>query len=430
MCKIDTTSNGAPPKLRKVTIMTAGSRGDVQPFVAIGIALKKAGYSVRVMTNPSETHATLLNDFGLEHVPVGPDADKLLREDVQCRKAMETGNSLEFFKLVSEIVENDREIICQPFYDEMLAHDGENRPDLFIVSFLCRYFGVYTKHVLKIPTMEIDLQFFAFDIPTRAPMGFPTLPFGMHKFILTQVIIPQDYKKFNKFDKCLAEIIAFSSTKEKAISATNTSSSSTSSITTTTTRLEDFLLYDQLVESEINHSPLLPMIICQSPFFRDILHPSIRNKNIKFVGPAIIEKSDQTRGDTQSFGNESRNRIEAFIASDIARKPIYMGWGSMIHKSKEEMAIFAVDALMMSNQRGIILGGSAGLNMEALEHAIACRKVTSDDYGKKLMEYAKVNVIFVEKASHEWLFPKVSMTVHHGGAGTTNGKTLPRSSCR
>ena len=32
----------------KITIITAGSRGDVQPFVALGQGLKKAGYKVTI----------------------------------------------------------------------------------------------------------------------------------------------------------------------------------------------------------------------------------------------------------------------------------------------------------------------------------------------------------------------------------------------
>merc|ERR1719476_783174 len=91
----------------------------------------------------------------------------------------------------------------------------------------------------------------------------------------------------------------------------------------------------------------------------------------------------------------------------------------MIRKSTQEMAIFAVEALMMSNQRGIVLGGSAGLSMEVLQQAVADDAIT-DDYGKQLIEYARENVIFVAKAPHEWLFPRVSLTVHHGGAGTMN----------
>merc|ERR1711892_24133 len=46
--------------------------------------------------------------------------------------------------------------------------------------------------------------------------------------------------------------------------------------------------------------------------------------------------------------------------------------------------------------------------------------VDHDGHGKQIIDYAKENVIFVDKAPHEWLFPQVSLTVHHGGAGTLN----------
>ncbi len=400
------------PKLRKVTIMTTGSRGDIQPFVAIGIALKKAGYAVRVMTQPSETHATLLKDFGLEYVPFGIDVDTFMREDEEARKSMETGDTINFFKCIANSVENNTEATCQPFYDEFLANGGEHRPDLLLVSYLNRYFGLYAKHVLKIPTIEIKLQHWVFDDPTRAPMGMPTLPLGMHKFIQTKLMVPQDYNTFKKFEKCVADII--DSRKDANISSWCEKEDMC---------LDDFLLYDQLLESEVNHSPLLPMLICQSPLFKDALHRTLpASSKLKFVGATVIESTDQIRKDAQSFGMDSdRKRIEAFIASDLSRKPVYMGWGSMIRKSTQEMAIFAVEALMMSNKRGIVLGGSAGLSMKVLEDAVAAGKVNKD-YGTKIMDYAKESVIFVDKAPHEWLFPKVSLTVHHGGAGTTNGK--------
>jgi hypothetical protein len=37
----------------------------------------------------------------------------------------------------------------------------------------------------------------------------------------------------------------------------------------------------------------------------------------------------------------------------------------------------------------------------------------------ELIEYAVQNVLFVAAAPHEWLFPRMSCTVHHGGIGTT-----------
>merc|ERR1712194_928926 len=34
-------------------------------------------------------------------------------------------------------------------------------------------------------------------------------------------------------------------------------------------------------------------------------------------------------------------------------------------------------------------------------------------------EYVRKNVLFVRSAPHEWLFPRCSAIVHHGGSGTT-----------
>merc|ERR1711879_213697 len=51
--------------------------------------------------------------------------------------------------------------------------------------------------------------------------------------------------------------------------------------------------------------------------------------------------------------------------------------------------------------------------MGVLEDAVA-EKVD----GSSLVDYAKENILFVEKAPHEWLFPRCVCTVHHGGSGT------------
>ena len=83
----------------------------------------------------------------------------------------------------------------------------------------------------------------------------------------------------------------------------------------------------------------------------------------------------------------------------------------MTCKSPEHMVVLATDALRKSNQRGIILGGWAQLSQSVLE------KSTED---ADLIAYAKKNILFVDKAPHEWLLPKTAAAVHHGGAGTTN----------
>merc|ERR1719424_1766648 len=81
----------------------------------------------------------------------------------------------------------------------------------------------------------------------------------------------------------------------------------------------------------------------------------------------------------------------------------------MTCKSPEYMVEYVAKAIMMSNQRAIVLGGWAELNLALLKHA-------STD--AKLIEYAEANIMFVSKIPHEWLFAQVACTVHHGGAGT------------
>lgn len=74
------------------------------------------------------------------------------------------------------------------------------------------------------------------------------------------------------------------------------------------------------------------------------------------------------------------------------------------------MACLAVRALRLAGLRGVVLGGWAELGAE---------KLRGQPDSDELLAYAKENVIFVNTAPHEWLFPQCVATVHHGGSGTT-----------
>ena len=58
-----------------ISLLAAGSRGDVQPFVALGVSLKQAGYSVRIVA--SENFETLVTSYGLEYHRVHGDVSKI-----------------------------------------------------------------------------------------------------------------------------------------------------------------------------------------------------------------------------------------------------------------------------------------------------------------------------------------------------------------
>ncbi len=53
---------------KMVTIVTVGSRGDVQPYVALGLGLKRAGYYVRIAA-PAAL-CDLITQYGLTALPI------------------------------------------------------------------------------------------------------------------------------------------------------------------------------------------------------------------------------------------------------------------------------------------------------------------------------------------------------------------------
>lgn len=178
-------------------------------------------------------------------------------------------------------------------------------------------------------------------------------------------MIPAEYKNFKTYDKCIADVVG---SREDA--KTNKSFSENLS----TPCIDNFLLYNQLFESEVNHSPLLPSFICQSPLFKKILHPTLPSSQKSTSSVRLSLKKDQINGDTRSLGNNSeRKKIQEFNASNAEQKPVFIGWGSTIRKSTQGMVIFGVETLMMSNRRGIVLGGFGRIEHEGTKRS-RCRQ--------------------------------------------------------
>lgn len=72
-----------------ITIMTGGTRGDVQPYVALGAGLQAAGYTVRIAA--SDNFAGLVTDAGLTFVSTGESIEALLNSP-PWRATLERGN--------------------------------------------------------------------------------------------------------------------------------------------------------------------------------------------------------------------------------------------------------------------------------------------------------------------------------------------------
>jgi UDP:flavonoid glycosyltransferase YjiC (YdhE family) len=78
--------------------------------------------------------------------------------------------------------------------------------------------------------------------------------------------------------------------------------------------------------------------------------------------------------------------------------PVYIGFGSMASRDAEATLHLILKALELSDQRGVLLSGWAGIGK-----------------GRALPSH----VFSAESLPHSWLFPRMAAVVHHGGAGTT-----------
>ena len=83
----------------------------------------------------------------------------------------------------------------------------------------------------------------------------------------------------------------------------------------------------------------------------------------------------------------------------MGEPPVYVGFGSMgFGKGANERRDAVLSALRVNGLRGIVATGWGG---------IAPNEAGTDD------------VLVLEGAPHEWLFPRVAAVVHHGGSGST-----------
>lgn len=102
---------------KMLTIMALGSRGDVQPYVALGGALRRAGYRVRLAT--FEEFAPIVAAQGLDYHHVAGDAKTLVRLAMQ-QNLMGTRNPLKMARAIRKTYGGLRADYERAFSDPVL----------------------------------------------------------------------------------------------------------------------------------------------------------------------------------------------------------------------------------------------------------------------------------------------------------------------
>ena len=60
----------------RITVLASGSRGDVQPYIAYGLGLQRAGHSVQVAAGLN--YESFIREYGLGFQPMGGDFRSLM----------------------------------------------------------------------------------------------------------------------------------------------------------------------------------------------------------------------------------------------------------------------------------------------------------------------------------------------------------------
>ncbi|NRQ36952.1 glycosyltransferase family 1 protein [Nonomuraea sp. NN258] len=88
------------------------------------------------------------------------------------------------------------------------------------------------------------------------------------------------------------------------------------------------------------------------------------------------------------------DELAAFL--DRGDPPVYVGFGSMVTGDPEALAATVLEAVRRCGRRAVLATGWGGLRSAA----------------------RAADVLMIEEAPHDWLFPRVAAVVHHGGIGT------------
>ena len=83
---------------------------------------------------------------------------------------------------------------------------------------------------------------------------------------------------------------------------------------------------------------------------------------------------------------------------DAGEPPVYIGFGSIVVDDPDKFTSLIFEAVEKAGVRALVSKGWGGLGDE---------------------DHTPDNVYMLENTPHDWLFPRVSAVVHHGGAGTT-----------
>ncbi|KAI0891895.1 glycosyltransferase family 1 protein [Annulohypoxylon nitens] len=350
----------APCKLTlNIVIQVVGSRGDIQPFIALGNELQRYGHRVRLATH--DIFESFVTTSNLEFYPIGGDPTELMAYMVKnpgllpSMKSILSGDVQKKRLMVSQIlkgcwrscVEPDRKS-GKPFVAEAII---ANPPS---------FAHVHCAEALGIP---LHLMF--------------TMPWSSTRF----------------FSHPLANIHVSDKMSEKSLQVLNW----------ITFAIVEFMTWQGL--GDLINDWRLTIDLAPIPFTEGpLLTDKLKIPATYCWSPALIPKPKDWADHIDVCGFFFREQPQYTPPPDLKEflrrgpAPIYVGFGSIVVDDSEKLTQMILTAATEIGARLIISRGWSRLG--------GSRESTDQ-------------VLFIDDCPHEWLFTQVVAVAHHGGAGTT-----------
>ncbi|GJN79361.1 hypothetical protein PLIIFM63780_002874 [Purpureocillium lilacinum] len=373
----------APPPRLNVVVQIVGSRGDVQPFVALGKVLKDTyGHRVRIATHA--TFQTFVEDNGLEFFNIGGDPAELMAFMVRYPGLMPGFDAVKSGE-VSKRRRGIQEMLLGCWRSCIEAGDGLGPPP--------------KPHPRSEP---LDLsqgmpgdqtqEPFVADAIIANPPSFAHIHVAEKLGIPLHMMFTMPWSPTRAFPHPLANI-----------QSSNADDVMTNYMTYTLVEMMTWQglgdVINRFREKALDLAPLsfiwapglltrlkVPYTYCWSPSL--ISKPNDWGRNIDISGFYFLNLASSYTPDPE---------LAAFL--EAGPPPVYIGFGSIVVDDPNAMTRMIFDAIHLAGVRALVSKGWGGLG--------------ADDVG--LPE----GVFMLGNVPHDWLFQHVSCVVHHGGAGTT-----------
>ena len=304
----------------RIVIIAPGSRGDVQPYIALGQGLMKAGYIVRLVTH--QDFEALVTSHGLEFWPIAGDVQAIV-QDEEMRERVEGGN---FLLLLAQMAKEAQRGALRLAEGGLAASQGM---DLVLAGMGGVYVGIALAEKLNLPLLQ------AYVVPFT-----PTREFSS---VLVPNLPPWLGRPLNTLSHHLTRQMMW----------------------------QGFRSADKLARQKVLRSPTAPV---WGPYNS----ASTRGLPILYgFSPSVIPAPADWGADTHVTGYwfldatedwTPPTQLTAFLAA--GSPPVYIGFGSMSSREPEATTDLVIEALRKTNQRAILLSGWGGLRKTDLPESV------------------------------------------------------------